>query len=137
MLVAGINCGVLLIRNTKWARQFFADVGQYAYMPEAELVSTMRPVRTTKPSLCPRKPPTLSFCTCVELLQCLVHILLQCISYGACICCASPAAVISAMQLGRLPPRNHEQYLAARRSWRSRSFRCRRSYLTRRSSSGY
>ena len=42
---AGINCGVLLIRNTDWARAFFADVGQYAYMPKAELVGTMRPVR--------------------------------------------------------------------------------------------
>lgn len=41
---AGINCGVLLIRNTDWAREFFADVGQYAYMPKKELVGTMRPV---------------------------------------------------------------------------------------------
>ena len=46
---AGINCGVLLIRNTDWAREFFADVGQYAYMPKEELMSTMRPVRTGLP----------------------------------------------------------------------------------------
>ena len=45
-LCTGINCGVLLIRNTDWAREFFADVGQYAYMPKEELMSTMRPVRT-------------------------------------------------------------------------------------------
>ena len=45
VLSAGINCGVLLIRNTVWAREFFADVAQYAFMPKAELMSTMRPVR--------------------------------------------------------------------------------------------
>ncbi len=41
----GINCGVLLIRNTDWAREFFADVIQYAYMPKEELEASMRPVR--------------------------------------------------------------------------------------------
>ncbi len=45
LVSAGINCGVLLIRNTDWAREFFADVAQYAFMPKAELMSTMRPVR--------------------------------------------------------------------------------------------
>ena len=45
LMVAGINCGVLLIRNTDWAREFFTDVAQYAFMPKAELMSTMRPVR--------------------------------------------------------------------------------------------
>ena len=37
---------MLLIRNTDWAREFFADVAQYAYMPKEELMSTMRPVRS-------------------------------------------------------------------------------------------
>ena len=45
LMSAGINCGVLLIRNTNWARDFFANVVQYAFMPKAELMSTMRPVR--------------------------------------------------------------------------------------------
>ena len=45
LMPAGINCGVLLVRNTDWAREFFADVGQYAYMPKEELMSVMRPVR--------------------------------------------------------------------------------------------
>ncbi len=45
LLSAGLNCGVLLIRNTEWARDFLADVAQYAFMPRAELMSTMRPVR--------------------------------------------------------------------------------------------
>ena len=45
---------MLLIRNTDWAREFFADVGQYAYMPRKELVATMRPVRPS----CDAKPPS-------------------------------------------------------------------------------
>ena len=46
---AGINCGVLLIRSTEWARTFFADVGQYSYMDKATLDRNVRPVR---PALC-------------------------------------------------------------------------------------
>lgn len=42
---AGINCGVLLIRNTEWAHTFFADVGQYSYMDKATLDRDVRPVR--------------------------------------------------------------------------------------------
>lgn len=46
---AGINCGVLLIRNTGWARTFFADVGQYSYMDKATLDRDVRPVRPAHP----------------------------------------------------------------------------------------
>jgi len=40
----GMNCGVLLIRNSMWSADFFADVGQYAYTPIDVLQKTMRPV---------------------------------------------------------------------------------------------
>ena len=36
---------MLLIRNTDWAREFFADVGQYAYMHPDTIEQHMRPVR--------------------------------------------------------------------------------------------
>ena len=44
---AGINCGVILIRNTEWAASFFEDVGQYAYMHPDTIEKHMRPVRST------------------------------------------------------------------------------------------
>ena len=40
---------MLLIRNTDWSREFFADVIQYAYMPREELQTTIRPVRLDYP----------------------------------------------------------------------------------------
>ena len=48
-ICAGINCGVLLIRNTEWAREFFADVGQYAFMHPDTVEKHMRPVRNHDP----------------------------------------------------------------------------------------
>lgn len=42
--IAGMNTGVLLIRNTDWSRQYMADVGQYAYVPQAQLHDDMLPV---------------------------------------------------------------------------------------------
>ena len=44
--LAGINCGVMLIRNTEWAAAFLADVGQYAYMHRDTIEEYMRPVPT-------------------------------------------------------------------------------------------
>ena len=49
-----MNTGVLLIRNTDWSRNYMADVGQYAYMPTAQLHEQMLPVRSTPP---PHFPP--------------------------------------------------------------------------------
>ncbi len=46
LATAGINCGVILVRNTEWAAGFFADVGQYAYMHPDTIEKYMRPVRT-------------------------------------------------------------------------------------------
>jgi len=40
----GMNTGVLLIRNTDWSRQYMADVGQYAYVPQAQLHDDMLPI---------------------------------------------------------------------------------------------
>ena len=48
-ICAGINCGVLLIRNTDWAREFFADVGQYAYIHPDTIEKHVRPVRCHNP----------------------------------------------------------------------------------------
>ena len=43
--LAGINCGVMLFRNTEWAAAFLEDVGQYAYMHHDTIEQYMRPVR--------------------------------------------------------------------------------------------
>ena len=43
---------MLLIRNTEWARDFFADVGQYSYMDKATLDRDVRPVRSAVRGLC-------------------------------------------------------------------------------------
>ncbi len=48
--LSGINCGVMLIRNTEWAAAFLEDVGQYAYMHRDTIEQHMRPVRMRLPA---------------------------------------------------------------------------------------
>ena len=54
---------MLLIRNTDWAREFFADVIQYAYMPKEELETRMRPVRRRPKSTEPLRDLVLPRCS--------------------------------------------------------------------------
>lgn len=41
---AGINCGVMMFRNSAWSRAFLAQLSDYAHLGEEALLE-MRPVR--------------------------------------------------------------------------------------------